>query len=78
MAKNMNFFYDQEGDILDISIGKPQEAVSHELRDDFFVRINNKKQVVGFMLFNFEKRFALEKKPVSIPVEATFNVPTGI
>ena len=36
MEKALNFSYDKEGDILDISLGKPQKAVSEEISDDFF------------------------------------------
>ena len=35
MAEKMSFSYDKEGDILDISVGLPQKALSKEISDDF-------------------------------------------
>lgn len=69
MEKELMFFYDKEGDILDISIGKPKKALTEELTEDVFIRINPKKnQVVGFMIMNFTKSFIRElessKKPI--------------
>ncbi|MBI4153897.1 DUF2283 domain-containing protein [Candidatus Woesearchaeota archaeon] len=53
----MEFHYDPEGDILDVNIGKPKAAISREIDDDFFVRIDkNAKKVVGFMVMNFGKK----------------------
>ena len=57
MAK-MNFMYDEHGDVMDISIGRPKPAVSEEIADDFFVRVSPKNgSIVGFMILNFRKGF---------------------
>jgi hypothetical protein len=32
--------HDDEGDILDISIGDPEKAISREVEEDFFLRVN--------------------------------------
>ena len=73
--EEMMFFYDKEGDILDISIGKPKQAISEELGDDIIKRVNSKtKQIVGFTILNFEKRFESSKEPKAIPIKAKFNV----
>ena len=42
MAKKLNFYYDNKGDILDISMGKPKKAISKEIDDDVFIRLNEK------------------------------------
>lgn len=56
MAEKMMFSYDKDGDVLDISIGKPQKAISREIEDDFFVRLDpDTKRIVGFSILNFEK-----------------------
>jgi len=56
-TKKLNFTYDQVGDVLDISIGKPVKAISNEISDEFFIRINSKtKKIVGFSILNFKKR----------------------
>ncbi|MBI2583367.1 MAG: DUF2283 domain-containing protein, partial [Candidatus Aenigmarchaeota archaeon] len=58
MGEGLNFGYDKDGDILDISIGKPKPAVSKEIAEDVFARLDPKtKKIVGFMIMNFEKRF---------------------
>ena len=42
------FWFDKEGDVLDISIGKPQKAVSREVGKDILIRMNPKSKVIGF------------------------------
>lgn len=72
MEKGLRFSFDKKADILDISIGKPKKAVSREVDDDFFVRIDPKtKKVVGFSILNFEKWFNDESKKV-VPIKAEF------
>ncbi len=69
--EKMMFWFDKEGDILDISIGKPKKAISKEIGDDVLLRIDpNTREVVGFTILNFEKRFKDSKKPeeISLPI----------
>ena len=74
MGKNLTFYYDKEGDILDIAVGKPVPAISEEVDDDFFVRVSPQtKEVVGFMILNFEKRFT-QKKQECVPIRAAFQI----
>lgn len=73
MEKGLRFSFDKESDILDISIGTPKKAISREVEDDFFVRIDPKTQkVVGFSILNFEKWFSDDKDKKIIPIEAEF------
>ena len=59
MAEGMNIFYDKEGDVLDMSLAEPTEAVSEEISEDFFVRKNTASgEIVGFMILNFDQRNA--------------------
>jgi uncharacterized protein YuzE len=75
MEKKMRFAYDKEADILDISIGKPKTAISREIEDDFFVRIDPKtKKVVGFSVLNFEKWFKGLDDYRLVPMSAEFNL----
>jgi len=76
MAEKMIFSYDKEGDVLDISLGKPQKALSKEIADDLFIRTDTKGKIVGFMMLNFEKRFK-HKSEEKIPLEAEFNLVKG-
>lgn len=75
MEKALNFSYDKEGDILDISLGQPKKAISEEISDDFFVRLEPKsKKIVGFMILNFEKRFDKSRKLEALPVIGNFRL----
>jgi len=74
MEEKLNFYYDKEGDVLDVSIGAPKKAISEELSDDFFVRRDPKtNEIVGFMMLNFEKRFNKLGKKESVPIKAIFT-----
>jgi len=54
--KNLRMAYDREGDVLDISLGESKEAISREIEDDLFIRINpQNNEVVGISILNFEK-----------------------
>jgi len=71
MGKEIRMVYDEEGDILDVSIGAPEEAISREVEDDFFLRFNPKNsEVVGFSILNFRKWFKDEKDIKILPVKA--------
>ena len=70
--EKMMFYYDEEGDVLDISIGKPKNAKSEEIGNDIIVRKDKKGNVVGFTILNFEKRAEAEKG-FNIPIEAKFG-----
>ncbi len=71
MDEKLMFFYDKEGDILDISIGKPKKAVSKEIENDIILRLEPKtRELVGFTILNFEKRFKKEDKEFPIPITA--------
>ena len=73
MEKGLRFSFDKGADVLDISIGAPKKAISREVDDDFFVRIDPKtKKVVGFSILNFEKWFKDEKDRKIIPIKAEF------
>lgn len=65
------FFYDKDGDIMDISFGKPKIAISEEVNDDIVVRLDSdSKEVIGFTIINFVsvflKRFATKREPIEI------------
>ncbi len=69
------FYYDDEGDMLDISVGKPRNAISNELGDDIIERVNPEtKQIIGFTILNFKKRFKGGKgaQAFPIPIKAEF------
>lgn len=73
MAEKLNFYYDKDSDILDVSVGKSKKAISKELGDDLLVRVSpTTNRIIGFTVLNFERRFSLEDKSHSLPIEAEF------
>ena len=73
MEKRLSFSFDKGADVLDISIGSPKKAISREIDDDFFVRLDPKtKKVVGFSILNFEKWFKDESDKKIVPIKAEF------
>ncbi len=73
--KRLRFSYDKEGDVLDISIGRPVRAISNEIVDDFFVRLHPRtKKIVGFSILNFQKRSRKRNGEISVPIKADFTL----
>ncbi len=63
MEKKLKFFFDKEGDVLDIAIGKTRTAVSKEIGNDILIRIDPEtKEIVGFTILNFEDRRIGDRK----------------
>lgn len=73
MGKRLKLSYDKEGDILEISAGEPQEAISEEIGDDIVVHKNFKDEIVGFTILNFMKRFE-EGEKEDLPINVEFLV----
>jgi len=76
MGKEIKMAYDDTGDILDISIGDPEKAISREVEEDFFLRVNPVSgEVVGFSILNFRKWFKDSKDIKTLPIKAELAVP---
>jgi len=53
----LNWEYDEEADVLYISVGKPRPAVGTDIGDGVVVRYDDKKkQVVGLTIIGFRMR----------------------
>jgi len=76
MAENlMKSFYDRKSDVLYISIGEPQAAISREVGDDVLIRVHPETaEVVGFTIFNFTERLSNIREEKSPPVRAQFRI----
>ncbi|MBI4596588.1 MAG: DUF2283 domain-containing protein [Candidatus Tectomicrobia bacterium] len=75
MGKEIRMVYDEEGDILDISTGAPEEAISREIEDAFFLRVSPRSgEVVGFSILNFRKWFRDSKDIKILPVKAQLAI----
>jgi hypothetical protein len=49
MEKNLKFFFDKKGDVLDVVIGKPKGSISREIGNDIVMRIDPKtKEILLF------------------------------
>ena len=80
MEKTIVFFYDKDGDVMDISLGKPKVAVSEEVDEDIVVRVDpQSREIVGFTIINFVsvflKRFATREKPIELALPTTKETP---
>jgi len=59
MEEMTTLFYDREGDVLYITIGEPQVAISQELEDDVLLRVQPETgRIVGMTVLNFTSRFS--------------------
>jgi len=54
---NLVWDYDEEADVLYISVGKPKKAVGHDIGDGLIVRWDEKeKDVVGLTIIGLRNR----------------------
>ena len=75
MKGPMRVYYDEEGDFLEISVGKPTKCYASELGQGVFLRIDEKsEEVKSIGILGFKKR-AKELKDIKldIPVEVNFS-----
>ena len=74
MDEKLKVFFDKIGDVLDIAIGEPREAISKEADNDIIVRFDPKTdEIIGFTILNFEKRFEHMNASETLPITATFS-----
>ena len=75
MNKELMFGYDNEADVLCLSIGIPQKgAVYVELDNEQILRLHpNTKEVLGLTIMNFSKKFSMKKPFTSVPLIANLR-----
>jgi len=58
MAK-IDVWFDQEGDLLEVTIGKPRKGFFKPIEgEDAFVRVDARTgRIIGFTILNFTKKF---------------------
>ena len=72
MKNNLKLYYDEEGDFLEINMGKYTEGYCKKPGDDIFDTIDKKtKKTMGIAVFNFKKR---TEKLEEINVELPFKI----
>lgn len=71
MTQELSVYYDEEGDLLEIRIGKPTIAYMKDLGNDIFERVDDKTgEIKGFSILNFKKRTEkLKPIEVSLPLK---------
>jgi len=71
MKRNLNLYYDEEGDFLEIGMGNPQKGSFKNLGKGVFKRVDDKTgKVTGIAVFGFKKRTAgLKEVNVSLPIK---------
>jgi hypothetical protein len=75
MEKIVRCSYNKDADELNISLGKPQNAISLEVGDEIYVRLHPKtKEILGFTILHFEERALKEEKIFAIPLIANFRL----
>lgn len=68
MKDQLNIYYDNEGDLLEIRVGNPTPAYYEEINDGVFERRDEKTgKIRGFAIFSFRKR--MEKNDsINVPL----------
>ena len=75
MKGHIRVHYDEEGDFLEINIGKPSESYAEEIKPGIFVRRDEKTgEVKSISILSFKKRTKTQENiEVSIPVEISLS-----
>ena len=70
MKNKLSINYDEEGDLLEILIGKPTSSYYEEISDGIFERIEDETgEIKGISIFSFRKRIKNEKNiNISLPL----------
>lgn len=69
----LSFSYDADADVLYVSIGEPQEAISEELENGIFIRKSTKTSaIIGITIVDFKGNFS-KSQVRSVPIEAMFQ-----
>ena len=72
MEKNdmMQIAYDQESDILYLSVGEPRPAISREMGDDVLLRLDpDTNAIIGLTILNLSTRGELDNLPIRIDLQ---------
>ena len=75
MKGPMNVYYDDEGDFLEISIGKPTKCYAEEVQPGIFLRKDEKtNEVRSIGIVSFKKRSKdMKDIKLNLPIEVNFS-----
>jgi len=70
MKGKLRVYYDEEGDYLEIRIGKPVSNYGEEINDDITLFKDEKtNEIVGIGILNFKKRSNLQNLEIELPID---------
>jgi len=70
--ESLRVWFDPEGDLLEVELGKPQKGFFEDVGDDVFLRVDMKGNVLGFAILNATKRMK-KVREVELPIRASFS-----
>jgi len=50
--ESLRVWFDPEGDLLEVELGKPRKGFFRDVGDDVFLRVDMKGNVLGFAILN--------------------------
>jgi len=68
----LRVWFDPEGDLLEVELGKPRKGFFRAIGDDVFLRVDMKGNVLGFAILNATKRMK-KVREVELPIKASFS-----
>ncbi|MBS3080826.1 DUF2283 domain-containing protein [Candidatus Pacearchaeota archaeon] len=74
MKNKTRFYYDEEGDFLEIYVGEPSECYAEEIEPGIFLRIDKKTgEAKSIGILDFRKRSHLKDIEFNIPIQMDFS-----
>lgn len=74
MKDKLNINYNEEGDLLELIIGKPTDAYYEEINEGVFERKDEKTgEIRGFSVFSFRKRMRNGDINIPLPVKVQIS-----
>ena len=70
--ESLRVWFDPEGDLLEVELGKPRKGFFRDVGDDVFLRVDMKGNVLGFAILNATKRMK-KVREVELPIKASFS-----
>jgi len=60
--ETLRVWFDPEGDLLEVTLGKPKKGFFKDVGDDIFLRVDEKGNILGFAILNATKRTKKSEK----------------
>lgn len=74
MKEKNRIYYDEEGDYLEISIGKPTKCYTEEVEPGVFIRIDRETgEVKSIGILDFRRRAHLRDIEFNLPIKFDFS-----